>query len=455
MYLRDVIVIIATVFFSAKALRNPLVGMLAFVGYAIISPQGLTWYFSSQFPHSMLIGLATILGFILSSRRSNFPWSREIVMLGVLWLWFGLSTLFANDQDSAWYKYGVVTKVLFMVGLSMAIFQTRSDLHLVVRVIALSLGFYAVKGTVFFILTGGAGTVEGVPGGFLFANNTMGLALAMNVPLLVYLLSVEDNKWMRRLVWLMLLCSYPATIGTFSRGAWMALAAVTGVLVLKSKHKFILMGVAAVLLLIGASLIPLLASSRLIERAQTFESIQDDGSAQQRFGSWEFCTRVGLANPVIGLGFDYYSLKVYEEYYPEYVERWGLQQWHGKAWSCHSMWVTVLGEHGVLAFALWIGVLVSCFMKLQRIRAVGGSRSELSWYVPWADALQASLLGYSVAGTFLDVAYFDIYYQLVAVIIILNERQTEESAQLQASSSGTAAWGLPLEEPTKPIHVPA
>lgn len=455
MYIRDVILLIATIFFTAKALRNPLVGMLAYIGYGIISPQGLTWYFASELPHSMLIALATIIGFIFSHRRSNFPWSREIILLGILWLWFGLSTLFAYDQDSAWDKYGAITKVLFMTGLCMAIFKTRSDLHLAVRVIALSIGFYAVKGAVFFVLTAGEGTVEGSPRGFLFANNALGLALAMNVPLLVYLLGVEENKWMRRLVWLMLLCSYPATIGTFSRGAWVALAAVTGVIILRSKHRFIVMGVFAILLMIGVSLFPLLASSRLTERAQTFENIQDDGSAQQRFGSWEFCARVGLGNPVFGLGFDYYSLKVYEEYYPEYVERWGMERWKGKAWSCHSMWMTVLGEHGVLAFALWIGLLVSCFMKLQRIKAVGRSRSELSWYVPWAEAIQASFLGFIVAGTFLDMAYFEVYYQLVAVIVILSALQKEESSQLQANSSDAVALGLPSAKPTSSTYAPA
>lgn len=453
MYIRDVIVMIATIYFTAKALRNPLIGMLAFVGYGLISPQGLTWYFASGFPHSMVIGAATLIGFAFWPRRTKFPLSKEVVLLGVLWLWFALSTFFASDQDAAWSKFGIVTKILFMVGFSMAVFQTRSDVHLVIRVIALSIGFYAIKGTVFFVLTGGEGTVEGVPGGFLFANNTMGLALAMNVPLLVHLLGLEDNKWMKRLIWLMLLCSYPATVGTFSRGAWVALAAVSGVLIMRSKKKFLVIGVAAVLLMIGASLFPLLTSSRLTERAQTFENIQDDGSAQQRFGSWEFCTRVGLSNPLFGLGFDYYSLSAYQEYYPEYVERWGLERWKGKAWSCHSMWGTMLGEHGVLAFLLWVSLLVSCLLKLQRIRSVGRSRSELSWGISWADALQASLLGYVVAGTFLDVAYFDVYYQLIALIIILSKRQKEELAELQANSPSITNLGLALGEAKSQVYV--
>ena len=454
MYIRDVIVIIATLFFVVKALRNPLVGMLAYIGYGLISPQGLTWYFASTFPHSLAIGVATIIGFIGWSRPTKFRLCREAVLLGVLWLWFFVTTVFSYDQDAAWFKFGSVSKTLFIFFLAMAIFQSRADVHILLKVIALCIGFYAVKGTVFFLMTGGTGTVEGVPGGFLFANNAMGLALAMNVPLLVYLLKVEDNKWVTRLLWLMLICSYPATIGTFSRGAWVALGAVTVLLLLKSKRKGMTVGAMAVVLVVGIAIFPFVASDRLSERAKTFENLEAEGSAQQRFGSWEFCARVGLSNPLFGLGFDYYSLDTYTEYYPEYVERWGLERWKGRAWSCHSMWVTVLGEHGVLAFLLWVGLLISCFLRLQRIRQVGLSRQELAWGVPWADSVQASLVGYSVAGTFLDVAYFDAYYHLMVMILIMYQRQSEELDQLGTNPISQTDWKLPADGSAKPAGIP-
>ncbi|ALA59773.1 putative O-glycosylation ligase, exosortase A system-associated [Nitrospira moscoviensis] len=455
MYIRDVIVIIATIYFVAKALRNPLVGMLAYIGYGLISPQGLTWYFASTFPHSMLIGVATIIGFVTWSRPTKFPVCREALMLVVLWIWFFFSTIFSYDQDSAWYKFETVSKEYFMVLLSLAIFQTKKDVYLALKVMSLCIGFYAVKGTVFFVGTAGEGTVEGVPGGFLFANNAMGLALAMNVPLLVYLIRIEENKWMRRIMWLMLICSYPATIGTFSRGAWLALAASTAVLILKSKNKFIVVAIASIVLMIGLSLFPLVASERLTGRAKTLENIQEDGSAQQRFGSWEFCARVGLSNPIFGLGFDYYSLNVYSEYLPEYVERWGLERWKGRAWSCHSMWVTVLGEHGLFAFLLWVGLLVSCFVRLGRMRKVANSRPDLAWGAPLADAVQASLVAYAVAGTFLDVAYFDAYYQLVALIVIASERQSEEMAHSEGTVAGADSRSILAGRPPDPVGVSA
>ena len=53
-------------------------------------------------------------------------------------------------------------------------------------VIALSIGFYGVKGGIFTIVTGGVYRVQGPPGTFIAGNNEIGLAIAMTIPLLCY-----------------------------------------------------------------------------------------------------------------------------------------------------------------------------------------------------------------------------------------------------------------------------
>ncbi len=56
-----------------------------------------------------------------------------------------------------------------------------------VWVIALSLGFYGVKGGIFTVITGGGYQVRGPGASFIGGNNEIGLALAMTVPLLFFL----------------------------------------------------------------------------------------------------------------------------------------------------------------------------------------------------------------------------------------------------------------------------
>lgn len=420
--MRDAVVMLLTLVCCVAGLRRPVYGMLAFVGFAILAPHGFTWSFARTFPHSLSISVCTLIGFFLTPGDKRVPVHRETLLLGIAWLWFGLSTVFAVEQDLAVEKFLLTSKILFMVFLSMALLNSQEQLQNLARVIALSIGLLAVRGVIFFVRMGGSEMVEGPAEGILLANNSIGLAMAMNVPLLMYLIKTESNKWLLRAAKLMLPASYLAVIGTFSRGAWLALAAATLLLVLRSKHRFLIVGVGAVLLMVGSALFPLLASDRLAERAGTFQEIEKDNSAQQRFGSWEFCAKVGLYNPVFGAGIDYYSLKMYETYSPEYAERWDLKRWGGRAWSCHSMWFTVLGEHGVFAFLVWVGLLVSCMLSLGKIKKYGIAMPECAWLSPWADALRISFVAYAVAGTFLDFAYFDVYYQLVAVVIVLKER---------------------------------
>ena len=413
------------------ALRRPAHGMLAFVAFSILAPHGFTWSFARTFPHSLAISVCTLIGFAFYAGTKSVPIHRETILLAAAWLWFCFSTIFAVEQDLAVEKLFLISKILFMVFLSMAILNSKEQLHNLARAIAIPIGLLAVRGLFFFVRMGGSEMVEGPAEGILFANNSIGLAMAMNVPLLVYLLRTETNKWLLWLVRCMLVASYPAVIGTFSRGAWLALGAVTVLLVMRSKHRFLLVGAGAVVLMMGASLFPFFASERLTERAGTFQEIEKDNSSQQRFGSWEFCALVGLKNPIFGAGIDHYSLKMYETYSPEYAERWDLKRWGGKAWSCHSMWFTILGEHGVFAFLIWVGLLGSCMWSLGRLKRYGLAAQECAWLVPWADTLRMSFVGFAVAGTFLDFAYFDVYYQLVAAVIILKELQRQ---QLTATS---------------------
>lgn len=441
--MRDGLVMLISLVCCAAGLRRPAHGMLAFVGFAILAPHGFTWSLARTFPHSLAIAVCTLIGFALHGGDRRIPLHRETFLLAIAWVWFCASTIFAVEQDLALEKLLLISKILFMVFLSMAVLNSREQLQNLARVIGLSIGLLAVRGVIFFVRMGGSETVEGPAEGILFANNSIGLAMAMNVPLLIYLLRTETNKWLILAARIMLVATYPAVIGTFSRGAWLALGAVTFLLILRSKHRFLIVGVGAVALMMGSALFPLVASDRLSERANTFQDIENDNSAQQRFGSWEFCAKVGLQNPVVGAGIDYYSLKMYETYSPEYAERWNLKRWGGRAWSCHSMWFTILGEHGVLAFMVWVGLLVSCMSSLGAVKRYGVSGQEGLWMVPWADMLRISFVGYAVAGTFLDFAYFDIYYQLIAAVIILKEQMQRQRSDQRAEVSNFDV--LPLQ----------
>ena len=401
---------------SLVALPRPVFGILAFVCLGFLNPQSFTWGVARSLPFSQLIAIATILGYMLWSERKRFPRQRELFLLLALWGMFGISTLSAIYPEPALAGFILVSKILLMVFLAMSLINTADRLHWLLRVIALSLGFHAFKGGMFVILSGGQYIVWGPEGSFLEANNSIGLALAMNIPLLLYLLKTETVAWLRWLIMIMLILSYPAVLGTYSRGAWLGLAVVTALVLLRSKRKFLLVPAAGLLALMSIPFLSQVVPERMVERYDILVNYEKDDSAESRFWNWEFCKRVGMARPLTGGGVDFYNVELYPIYYPEFVQRWGHRKW-----SCHSSWFTVFGEHGFPGLLLWLGLIIASFLSLRKLRSVAKGNEQWSWIAEASYMIEIALVAFFVVGSFVDAAYFDLLYYLIGIIIILKE----------------------------------
>jgi probable O-glycosylation ligase (exosortase A-associated) len=410
--LRDIVLVLVVLACTAFAVARPSFGILAFICVSVLNPNSWTWGFARGFPSAQLIILGTMVGFLFGSEPKRVPLRRESVLLLMTWAAFTLSTMFADSPESAVDKLVLVSKVLLTVFLTMAIIHTEERLRWLFRVIVLSLGVHGLNAGLFFVMTGGHYMVWGPERSFLYANNMIGLALAMNVPLLVLLSGLESNRWLRWLMRAMAVFSYPAVIGTYSRGAWLGLAAATVMLVARSRHRVLVAVVIVVVAIVSLPFLP----ERATDRYSDLVNYEEEASAQSRFWNWRFARRVTMANPILGAGFDYYTLAAYYKYYPEFQEAWP-----GKVWSCHSIWFTMMSEHGLLGFFLWTGMLLSAFVSLHKMRSLCRPRANERWVCIYADMIQISLVVFMVSGTFLDAAYFDVLYYLIAIVVIMKE----------------------------------
>ena len=422
--MRDLLLIVITAVCSLVAAWSPSSGLLAYVGYAVLNPQSYTWFYSHDFPHSKLIVAATLLGYIVSSQGKGFARQRESFLILALWAMFGLSTIFALDREAAKVEFINISKILLMFFLATSLINTEERIKLLSKVIALGLGLYGLKIGLFVIATAGNAQVNGPEGSYLESNNTIGMALAMNVPLLFYISKTEPKKWLRRLMRVMMAFTYPAVAGTFARGDWIGLAIVTGLMLIKSRRKFLTWTAAALIAIICIAALPRLFSTRMVQRYDTLANYEEDASAESRFWNWEFCRRVGLARPLTGGGFKFFSREAYATYYPEF-----LQRWPGKVWSCHDTPLLVLSEHGVPALLTWVGLIISCFFSLRAIRSFGRTHNDVSWLADYADMLQIGLIGFLVMGIFVDFAYYEVFYQLVAIIVVIKQKIARRSLE--------------------------
>src|SRR4030065_1591951 len=136
-------------------------------------------------------------------------------------------------------QWDKVWKIKLMIFLTAMIIKERHQLHWMIWVIAVSLGYYGFKGGIFTILKGGEHRVWGPDGTFIGGNNEIALALIMAIPLIRYLHLQAERQWVRwGLASAMVLCGV-AAMGRQSRGALLAILAMAFFLVTKSRKKFI------------------------------------------------------------------------------------------------------------------------------------------------------------------------------------------------------------------------
>jgi len=80
----------------------------------------------------------------------------------------------------------------------------------------------------------------------------------------------------------------------------------------------------------------------------------------------------------------------------------------------------MLGEQGFIGLGIYSLLIASCIIRLRFLKSRIRGNPELQWAQHYPDMLQVSIFAYVIGGAFLGRAYFDMFYQLVGAMVILN-----------------------------------
>jgi putative inorganic carbon (hco3(-)) transporter len=403
-------------------LARPWIGMLMWAWLGYMNPHRLTWHFSYTMPYAMMVAIPTLVGLLFTKDRKPIPWIRETYLLSTLWFLFTLSTIFALYPSLAWERWFFVSKILLFTYIPLLVFQDRKRLKSFFLVIAMSIGFYGLKGGIWSIMRGGAGRVV-MPDDTMFGGtNGAAIALNMALPMLFYLAREEENKWLRRLLWAMFVFSIPAVLFTYSRGGLIGLCAVLLVLAAKS-GRFVR---ATVGLVAAYVFVMNFAPPQWFDRMDTIRTYEDDGSARARLDAWYIAYHLALDRPLLGGGFS----SVGE---PEVVERYIPGR--GFEVNSHSIYFNLMGEHGFLGLGLFLTLVASCVLTLRGVRR---GKARPSWVRSYSHMLEVSFVAYLVNGAFLSVAYADLFYHVVACVILLKVLADREAREAVTAGGDVA-----------------
>ncbi len=404
--MRDLIVTLIVFGMLPAILLRPHLGVYLWSWLGYMNPHRLTWGFAYSFPFAQLAAIATLLGLVFSKEPKRLPKSPLVTLWFMFVAWLCIATALAIDPGHSLEELIRSLKIQLMVLITFLLIVDRQKLHVLVWVVALSIGFFGIKGGVFALATGLNYRVWGPPGSFIEGNNELALALIMVLPLFRYLQLNSDNKWVKRgLTVAMILCA-ASIVASYSRGAFLAGAAMGFMLWLKSRRKLPIAIGALALIAVGINFVP----EKWFDRMATIENYQEDGSAMGRINAWGFAINLALDRPLTGGGFDTFTPELFWKYAPDPLD------FH----DSHSIYFEILAEQGFvglfLFLALWGTTYFICGGIVRRCK----KREELFWARDLAAMLQVSIVGYAVGGAFLGLAYFDLPYHMLAMTAVLH-----------------------------------
>ena len=410
-------------------LFNPQFAILSYVWVGLMNPHRLV-YRLSHFPVALTFALATVAGMIIRQRFGRFPVRGETLLILVLFCYTTVTTIMALGPE-AWGQWDKFGKILLMSIVAAMLLQTRKRLNHFVLVVTGSIAFFGLKGGVFSILTRGNYTVWGPTETFISDNNDLALAELMVLPLILYFVR-QEKGWRNLALKAAFALVVISILFSYSRGALVAFGGLTVIMAWRSRYRVRALASAVII----ASLLVAFAPPAWMGRMHTIETYKEDPSALGRLNAWGFAWNLALSRP-IGGGFKAFTPELFLRYAPD------PHNYH----DAHSIYFQILGEQGFLGLAIFLALMATSLLRLQRLRKQTKGEPEWKWVRDLAEMLQCSIVAYAMAGTFLGLAYFDLYYYIVIAGVLLDVVYTGEKRAL-----ATAA--LPEPAPAWPV-VPA
>jgi putative inorganic carbon (HCO3(-)) transporter len=429
MPLRDLTITVLVFGLLPVVLRRPYVGVLIWSWLSYMNPHRLTWGFAYDFPFAQTVALTLFASMLITKEKLALP-KKPIIVIWILFLiWMTITTFAALYPGDAMQKYMLIIKIQVFAFITILLINTRDRIDQLIWVIVVSIGYYSIKGGLFTIATEGSFRVWGPPQSFIGGNNELALATLMILPLMEYLRQVSRNAWLKRGLLVGMGLSMVSAVGSQSRGAFLAILAVAFFFWLKSSRKAA-WAVAFVLLLPG---IFLLMPASWHERMSSIKEYEEDPSAMGRLNAWGYA--INVANDrITGGGLESWQHGAFAIYAPDRTI---------KTLVAHSIYFSVLGDHGWIGFILWFAIYLSTWRSASWVIKHGRGLEDFEWAVILARMMQVGLVAYATGGAFLSLSYFDLPWHYVAIILVMRvilEKRFEEEGRARDQSRETGLF---------------
>ena len=431
--MRATLLISLVVICAAYALAHPWIGVMAWTVISVMNPHRYAWS-AANLPVAATVAIATLIGIVLTRDRVRMVISPVTLTLLAFMIWMCITLPFSLYFEPSFVMWKRVMKIDFMILVAVAVLHTRKHFMALAWVLVASIGIYGFKGGIFTIASGGVYRVWGPPDSFIEGNNEIGLAIIMTIPLMRFLQLQANSRWAKRGLTLLMILSAIAAVGTQSRGALLALVAMAITMWWRAPGKLAL----GALIGLAAWWLTAFMPQQWDARMSTIIDYEHDSSAMGRLNAWRMAFNLAKSR-LFGGGFEIYNADVFSTYAPV----------PNDVHAAHSIYFQVLGEHGFVGLGLFLLLWILAWRTAGWLRRTAPQQPESKWAADLGAMCQASFVAYAVGGAFLSLAYFDLPYNLILLMVVARRWVEEKGWELEVAGAKAAAPESRLPIPSR------
>jgi putative inorganic carbon (hco3(-)) transporter len=415
----------------------------------------------SVFQPFMLLLIAVIfIRWVLYKERPR-GWQRSLALVAGYGLVGFASLLYASDFSRAQNALGDYAKDAIIVVVVALMLQRGALLRTVIWAM-LAAGIFLGSISVFQQASGtfdnnywgfGQAAVKNILSGHddyrisgpIGDANFYAQILVVLVPLALERLWGERGRVWRLLAVWALGVSLLSIVFTYSRGAFLALVVVVGLMVIRRPPRPVIMLLTMLLIVAIWRFVPESYVDRLstIPKALPLVGASTDPEVSFRGRTSEMAVgwRMFIDNPITGVGLDNYPV-----FYQQYSRLIGLDP-RREPRAPHNLYLQIASETGLLGVTMFGAILWFAFRGMwQAERALSeAGRGELAGMIA---AFSVGLGGYLVGGIFLHAAYPRYLWLLIGIALAVPQLARSELAvqYLTADHRSSSAAGQALRQ---------
>ncbi len=402
--------------------RRPFLFVCAYIYVDIVSPQRLSYYLLSSIPVSLIVFIAAFVGWGMGDDKSHArPTPRQLILI-VLLLYCGYTTLTADFPDAAAEKWGWVWKAMvFSIFMPMTLY-TRVRIEGVLLFMLICLSSIAVVGGAKTLAGGGGyGTLNLMvrSNSGLYESSTISAFAICSIPLILYMAKystiVKPSIFARIYWYAFAFACLLIPIGTQTRTGLLCIVLMAVLELRAAKRRMLYLSIMAGIVIAGIPFLP----KTYTQRMDTIQGYKGDASASTRLAVWRWTIDYATDHP-FGGGFEAYlgnKLEVDMSYRTAdgaVVRVTGYDS--GRAF--HNAYFEMLGEQGYPGLFLFLMLHLIGIFRMEVVRrSYRKEQGPHVWVAPLASALQHAHLIYMLGCSFVGIAFQPYIYFIIAVEI--------------------------------------